>query len=63
MFRSSEGGTTASACVTEKDIRGWFEAIETYVKKNLEDVMMDPTRIFNEDETGFQICPQTGNVL
>jgi len=25
--------------------------------------MDDPSRIFNGDETGFQICPSTGRVL
>ena len=25
--------------------------------------MDDPSRIFNGDETGFQICPSTGSVL
>jgi hypothetical protein len=30
---------------------------------NLEEVMNDPSRIFNGDETGFQICPSTGRVL
>jgi hypothetical protein len=25
--------------------------------------MDDPCRIFNGDETGFQICPSTGRVL
>ena len=25
--------------------------------------MNDPSRIFNEDETGFQMCPSAGRVL
>jgi predicted rRNA methylase YqxC with S4 and FtsJ domains len=29
----------------------------------LEEVLDDPSRIFNGDETGFQICPSTGSVL
>jgi hypothetical protein len=29
----------------------------------LEEVMDDPSRIFNGDETGFQICPSTGPVF
>jgi len=32
-------------------------------ENNLEEVMNDPSRIFNGDETGFQICPSTGHVL
>jgi hypothetical protein len=29
----------------------------------MEEVMDDHSRIFNGDETGFQICPFTGPVL
>jgi hypothetical protein len=36
----------------------------TYINENnLQEVMMNPSRIFNGDETGFQICPATGRVL
>lgn len=62
--RTSEAVTTASSCVSEKDIRKWFQEISAYTKeKKLEDVINDPTRIFNGDETAFQICPNTGKVL
>jgi hypothetical protein len=63
-FRASEGVTAASACVTEADIRKWFAEVEEYINENnLQEVMMNPSRIFNGDETGFQICPATGRVL
>ncbi|XP_050500978.1 uncharacterized protein LOC126880945 [Diabrotica virgifera virgifera] len=62
--RTSEGVTAASACVSERDIKNWFKNIETYVKeKHLEEVLTDPSRIFNGDESGFQICPSTGKVF
>ncbi|KAI4464058.1 mediator of rna polymerase ii transcription subunit 17 [Holotrichia oblita] len=48
---------------TEKDIRKWFLEIETYINEtNLGDDIMDPSRVYNGDETGFQICPKTGKV-
>ena len=28
-----------------------------------EDVMTDPTRILNGDETGFALCPKSGKIL
>lgn len=54
VTRSTEAVTSASACVSESDIRKWFEDIYTYIKnKKLEAVLEDPSRIFNGDETGF----------
>jgi hypothetical protein len=38
--------------------------VQGYIReKNLEQVMDDPSTIFNGDEAGFQICPSTGSVL
>ncbi|XP_022832409.1 uncharacterized protein LOC111360624 [Spodoptera litura] len=62
--RTSEGVTKASACVSEKDIRGWFTEIQNYAtEKDLASVLNDPHRVFNADETNFQICVKTGQVL
>nr|CAH7743641.1 unnamed protein product [Callosobruchus chinensis] len=62
--RTSEGVTSASACVSEQDIRNWFTNIREYIKqKGLQEVLEDPSRIFNSDESGFQICPSTGKVF
>ena len=64
MERTSEAVTAASSCVSEENIRKWFDEVQEYVRENnLEEVMDDPSRIFNGDETGFQICPSTGHVL
>ncbi|KAL5235854.1 hypothetical protein ACI65C_003264 [Semiaphis heraclei] len=30
---------------------------------DLSDILNDPTRLFNGDETGFALCPKTKNVL
>ncbi|XP_050299728.1 uncharacterized protein LOC126738432 [Anthonomus grandis grandis] len=60
--RTSEAVSNASACVCEKDIRKWFREIQDYLPiKNIN--MNNPSRIFNVDETGFQICPSTGKVF
>lgn len=62
--RTPEPVTSASATVSENDIRCWFGQIETYFKeKNITDLLEDPTRIFNGDESGFLLCPKGGTVL
>jgi len=62
--RTSEHVTTASACVSEKDIKKWFSDIHQYlVDEKLDDILQDPTRLFNGDETGFSLCPKTKSVL
>ncbi|KAJ8981081.1 hypothetical protein NQ317_015304 [Molorchus minor] len=46
------------------DIRKWFAELDEYFdEKNLKEVLKDPNRVFNGDETGIQICPNTGRVL
>ncbi|XP_025205825.1 uncharacterized protein LOC112602107, partial [Melanaphis sacchari] len=63
-IRTSERVTTASACVSEKDIKKWFSDIHQYlVDEKLDDILQDPTRLFNGDETGFSLCPKTKSVL
>lgn len=62
--RTSKGVTFASACVSEADIRKWFSEIRQYfAEKDLLDVLDDPKRVFIGDESGFQLCPNTGRVL
>jgi hypothetical protein len=62
--RTNETVTVASSVASEKNIRKWFDEVQEYVRENnLEEVMDDPSRICNADETGFQICPSTGSVL
>lgn len=62
MQRTSESVSAASACVSEWDIRKWFKDIKAYLdSKNLN--IDDPSRIYNGDESGFQICPETGKVF
>lgn len=63
-MRTAEAVTPASANVTESDIRGWFRQIEAYLKeKTLFDILQDGERVFNGDETNFQLCPKSQKVL
>lgn len=62
--RHAEGINKARALVTEELIRSWFRDFKKFVtENNLEDVLEDPSRIFNGDESGFALCPKTGKVL
>lgn len=62
--RIPENLTKGRALVTERTIRNWFDNLESYLKEiNAEDIMKDPSRILNGDETGFSLCPKTGKVL
>lgn len=63
-LRTSEGITAASSVVAEADIRNWFSNVEDYLKeKQLFDVLEDPSRIYNGDETCFWLCPKNKKVL
>jgi hypothetical protein len=54
--RQPEAVTLASANVSEADIRSCFQQIETYLKEeDLFQILDDPTRVFNSDETNFQL--------
>ena len=47
----------------QKNIRKWFDEAQEYIRENnLEEIMDDPSTIFNGDENGFQICPSTGRL-
>lgn len=62
--RTPEAVTNASGNVSELDIRKWFQNIEVYLnEKNYFDVLADPSRVYNGDETCFQLCPKSGKVL
>ncbi|XP_063625003.1 uncharacterized protein LOC134796734 [Cydia splendana] len=50
--------------VTEEGIRKWFEEITTYIEGiGLKDVLDEPSRIFNTDESAFFLSPKAGRVL
>lgn len=63
-LRTSEGITSASAVVSEPDIKKWFREIEQYLQeKKLDHILNDPSRVFNGDETCFYLCPKNKKVL
>lgn len=63
-LRESEAVTRASASLSEKDIRKWFEDITNYLRdENAIEILKDPTRVYNGDETNFVLCPKTCKVL
>lgn len=62
--RTSEAVTRASSNVSESDIRKWFNDIQQYLnEKGYFEILQDPSRVFNGDETCFQLCPKIGKVL
>ncbi|KAJ8932323.1 hypothetical protein NQ318_020652 [Aromia moschata] len=63
-LRTSEGITSTSSVVFEADIRKWFSTVEAYLAENqLTDIIEDPSRIYNGDETCFWLCPKNKKVL
>jgi hypothetical protein len=57
-------GVVTAACSCVRREHKWFDEVQEYIRgNNLEEIMDDPSRIFNGDETGFQICPSTCRVL
>ncbi|XP_022177727.1 uncharacterized protein LOC111038801 [Myzus persicae] len=62
--RTSEHVTSASGNVSEENIKKWFSDIHAYLSdEKLVDILNDPERIFNGNETGFSLCPKTKSVL
>ncbi|XP_071056510.1 uncharacterized protein [Onthophagus taurus] len=57
--RLTQNLTKARSEVTEQKIRNWFNEVTDHFKaKNIEDVLKDPSRIFNLDETAFFMAPK-----
>ncbi|KAG5872084.1 hypothetical protein JTB14_006430 [Gonioctena quinquepunctata] len=45
-------------------IRKWFHELKLYLQRaEASDILTDPSRIFNGDETCFAMCPKSGKVL
>ena len=50
--------------MNETSIRLWFEQLRNNINnRGLNDMMEDPTRIFNCDECNLQLSPSTGKVV
>lgn len=53
----------ARASVTEENLRGWHDEVRQSLSKlGHVDILDDPERIFNMDETGFHLTPTQGKV-
>lgn len=64
VHREAEGITKGRAIVTEQSIRKWFSDLKAFfVEQNATDLLEEPSRILNGDETSFSMCPKTGKVL
>lgn len=62
--RVPEGISKGRAVVTEEYIRKWFSDLKKYLTEiNAIDLLEDPRRILNGDETSFSVCPKTGKVI
>lgn len=62
--RNTEVISKTRASVTEKQLRQWYFELEDFLKKeDAISILRDPSRIYNLDETGIQMCPKTGKLL
>ncbi|XP_021709602.1 uncharacterized protein LOC110679408 [Aedes aegypti] len=63
-IRTPESVTLASAKVSEKNIREWFHEVKQYlIDVGLIDILHDPSRIYNGDESGFVLNPVPKKVI
>jgi len=62
--RTVEKVTKSRVCVTKQQILNWFSIVESFlIESNLRDILEDPSRIFNTDESGCMMCPKGETVL
>lgn len=63
-IRKPEAVSAASATVTEGNIRHWFRSVyEILEEEGQNDILNDPHRVFNGDEIGFSLDPETKAVI
>lgn len=62
--REPEGINKAREAIKESSIRKWFADLHAFlVERNALDILDDPNRILNADETGVSLFPKSGKVL
>lgn len=62
--RHAESINLGRALVNEASIRKWHSDLQNYLNsENAQDILNEPRRIFNADESGFLTNPETGLVL
>lgn len=63
-LRIAQPLTPARLSVTEDKLRSWFQRVYKYFEEqNLVEILSDPSRIFNCDESAFFLCPKGDKVL
>lgn len=62
--RHAESINISRSLVTETALRKWHANLKEYlVTEGVADILEDPKRIINADESGFQTSPSSGLVL
>ncbi|VVC90409.1 unnamed protein product [Leptidea sinapis] len=62
--RTSQSLTFSRTAVNEEAIREWFGKVGDKLKEKCwADLILDPNRVFNCDETAFMLAPKTPKVL
>ncbi|XP_044754185.1 uncharacterized protein LOC123320469 [Coccinella septempunctata] len=62
--RMTQNLVHSRATLTEVQIRNWFKELEQYFHdNNLTEILYDPRRIYNADESAFFLCPKGKKVL
>lgn len=62
--RTSQNLTPARASVSEENLRAWHAEVQKYLtEESLLDVINDPKRIFNMDESAFYLSPKDNQVI
>jgi len=62
--RTVEKVTKSRSQVTQTQIEHWFNNVYTFFRENnITDILDDPSRIFNTDESGFMLCAKGEKVL
>lgn len=62
--RNSQTLTSSRAAVNEEAIREWFGKVGDKLKeKGWADILLDPNRVFNCDQTAFMLAPKTPKIL
>jgi len=62
--RRAQNLGTHRATISPESVRRWFGDLESYLRKEgYDDILKDLSRIYNCDESGFPLSPNTGFVL
>jgi len=63
-IRVPQNLTLSRATVTESQLRSWFAEVEDHLlREGLFEILQDPTRVFNADESAFFLNPKSSHVV